>query len=130
MNTPPEKYEAQFKTFDKVDLEPYLKTTDDAVKTLASMSGIDRTEIDPENVTISIDIQRYIDDTVTSMYKQFSSQVESNLNAILERAFRAVTADQYDADSQEQDDAWREFLRHLAEEAGVAVSIIEERNDG
>lgn len=120
----------KFSPFEKTDIRPYVEQMDREVKALAAVTDFDIKPIGSEGFSISVDIQQYIDEAVTKLHNQVSSQVESNLNAILERAFRASTADQYDGFPEDQDEAWREFLRHLAEEAGVAVSIIEERNDG
>lgn len=82
--------------------------------------------INPEELSISIDIQQYVDQAVTSLHKQVSSQVESNLNALLKEAFM-LTIEPLRLQPVVADGLWHSFLQKLALSAEMAVDEIEDR---
>lgn len=84
-------------------------------------------KVGDDGFSISIDVQNYIDDAVKKLHNAVRDQVESNLQFHLRVAFEGATAGYFDDVAEER---WREFLRLLSIQAGEAVKIIEERNDG
>lgn len=81
-----------------------------------------------KELSISIDVQEYIDDAVKKLRDSVASQVETNLQLILCKAFYETF--ESSAVSTEIDHHWKQFLHYLAIEAGVAVRTIEERSGG
>lgn len=87
-----------------------------------------RSGVDFEKLEITVDVQRYIDDAVTQLHNQVASQVETNLQLHLKVAFTDVLSQHSDCfDAGDVEEMFRDFLHRLAVNAGIAVSLIEER---
>lgn len=81
-----------------------------------------------DEVSISIDIQDYIDDAVRKLRNSVASQIETSLQALLKVAFVDVVGRHTDCfDAGDVEEMWRDFLGLLSIAASDAVNVSEDR---
>ena len=81
-----------------------------------------------DEVSISIDIQDYIDDAVRKLRDSVASQIETSLQSLLKVAFLDVVGRHTTCfDAGDVEEMWRDFLRLLSITASSAVNVSEDR---